>query len=104
MSDFRGRRSSIILGGVTAAVAGLALALLLLSAARDTQTNAWGGRAFGLVTTAAAFVVGLATVWFARPGETHYWGMVAALSIAAAVAGAYSYKPRVPQASDRAET
>ncbi len=42
-------------------------------------------------------------VWFARPGETHYWGMVGALSIATAVAGVYSYKPRVPQVSDRAE-
>ncbi len=103
MSELRGRRSSVILGCVTAAVAGLALVLLLLAAGRDPHANAWGGRAFGLATTAAALVVGLAAVLFARPNETHYWGMVGALSISAAIAGAYSYKPRVPQASDRAE-
>ena len=48
-------------------------------------------------------MTGAVMVKFGRRGDAHYWGMLGALTLAALLTGAYSYKPKVPQMGDIAE-
>ncbi len=79
------------------------LAGLVVAAGKDDNTGAWRGRTLGFVMSGVALAVGAAMIGFARRGQTHYWGMVGALTLAALLTGAYSYKTGVPRLGDRAE-
>ncbi len=103
MSERGGRRTILVLAGVVLLCAAVALVGLLKGAAVDENPNKWTGRILGFVMAAVGAVVAVAMFRFGRPGETHYWGLVSGLMIAAILTGAYSYKPKAPHASGKAE-
>ena len=103
MPDVRTGRSAIILACVIIALAVVVGVGLIVSASRDDDPEAWSGRALGFVMVAVSLAMGAAIIRFGKPGDTHYWGMAGALTIAALLTGAYSYKPKAPQMGDIAE-
>jgi len=103
MPDVRTGRSRIILACVIIALAVVVAVGLIVSASRDDDPGAWSGRALGFIMVAVSLAMGAAMIKFGKPGDTHYWGMAGALTIAALLTGAYSYKPEAPQMGDFAE-
>ena len=100
MAEPRRGRAPLILAVIILALALLVLGILVVSAARD---GVWQGRLSGLVIAAVALAVGAAMLRPGKPGESHYWSLVGVLALGALVVGAYSYKPKTPQAGNRAE-
>ena len=83
----------------------IAAAGLCMSANRDDapMLGALWNRALGFVMAVVGVVVGIVMMRHTKPGETHYWGLVFGMTIAAMLTGAYSYKPELPQEGKRAE-
>ncbi len=104
MPELRGRWASIIFACVIIACAAVILSTLLVSASNDNHPGAWPGRTLGFVMAAVALMVGVAIIVAGKRGETHYWGMLTGLILAALITGAYSYETDVPQMGEQAET
>jgi len=102
MPDLRGRRAAVLMACIIIVCAAAALIGLFYAASRDDDAGAWKGRTFGFVMGGVGLAVGVAMIRFSKPGETHYWGFVCGMTVAAILTGAYSYKAKVPQAGDRA--
>ncbi|MFH1732863.1 MAG: exosortase C-terminal domain/associated protein EpsI [Planctomycetota bacterium] len=103
MPDLRGKRATVLVACVVIVCAAAALIGLLHAASRDDDAGAWKGRTLGFVMGGVGLAVGIATIRFSKPGETHYWGFVCGMTMAAILTGAYSYRAKVPQAGDRAQ-
>ena len=103
MPDLRGKRATVLMACIIIVCAAAALIGLLYAASKDDDAGAWKGRTLGLVMGGVGLAVGIAMVRFSKPGETHYWGFVCGMTMAAILTGAYSYRAKVPQAGDRAQ-
>ena len=107
MHRFRERWASVVLASVIVVLAVLVLVDLVVSAAGggagSGDGRAWLGMWLGFAMAAVAIAVGVVVIVRGKPGETHYWGMVGALTLAALVTGACWYRPAAPYAGQRAE-
>jgi len=103
MPDLRGKRATVLMACIIIVCAAAAVIGLFYAASRDDDAGAWKGRTFGFVMGGVGLAVGVAIIPFSKPGETHYWGFVCGMTMAAILTGAYSYKSKVPQAGDRAQ-
>lgn len=103
MPDLRGKRATVLMACIIIVCAAAAVIALFYAASQDNDAGAWKGRTFGFVMGGVGLAVGVAMIPFSKPGETHYWGFVCGMTMAAILTGAYSYKSKVPQAGDRAQ-
>lgn len=104
MPDLRGKRAVIILACVILLLSAFVLTHLVRSAVAEDRPEGWQGRIFGFAMAGVSVVVAAFIVAFAKRGETHYWGMVGALVIAALLTGGYSYKTQRFQTGYLTET
>jgi|GEM_PF-3573810 len=104
MPDLRGKRTVIILACVILALSVLILVHLVRAAVAEHSAEGWRGRIFGFAMAGVSAAVALRMLVFAKRGETHYWGMVGALAIAALLVGGYSYRTQGVQVGYLTET
>ena len=103
MHSLRERRASVVIAGVLLVLAALILWGLIAAARSDPEPRPWLGRWLGFGMVAVSLALGGSILWIGKPGQTHYWGLVGALAMAALLTGAYARKPGTPQASQQAE-
>ena len=104
MSEAQSGRTHLILACVLVLLAAAVLVGLLVSASQDESPRAWAGRRLGFGMGVVALAVGIAMFKATGRSGRPYWGLVGALTLAALLTGAYSYKPKLPQAGAAAES
>jgi EpsI family protein len=101
MPEPKGRKASLAFAGMIAVLSSLVCAGLIMAAMGD---GVWEGRMWGFMGVVLSLAVAGLICIRSRPGDTHYWGMVSALTIAALLTGGYAYRPTAPKLGSRAET